>query len=289
MEKINFEQLTSIPISMGGQIELPKQLDYLGDKKPYIIYDKEFKTKKKSKKYGDGAREYFTEIRKTMNRGYLNQYHCNNIINLMDRYYRKPDRWRAYRPHIVCIEYAFGEKWGEDTFYFHLNKYFNGCFRPYISNPSVINGPVCFSSPKIHDNASDRNFVMNMFRRSIEDQIIDFKYNKNNGQSGVHEVHHKDTTFINLMLGFADQVMKIHSRVEFESYIKPFGKYYPSDGARFDKDNIKGMAICEAFKKYHEKNAKLELINKGEHRQETSEEIKFNTSLRNMIKESTDK
>ena len=238
MEKINFEQLTSIPISMGGQIELPKELDYLGDKKPYIIYDKEFKTKKKSKKYGDGAREYFTEIRKTMNRGYLNQYHCNNIINLMDRYYRKPDRWRAYRPHIVCIEYAFGEKWGEDTFYFHLNKYFNGCFRPYISNPSVINGPVCFSSPKIHDNASDRNFVMNMFRRSVEDQIIDFKYNKNNGQSGVHEVHHKDTTFINLMLGFADQVMKIHSRVDFESYIKPFGKYYPSDGARFDKDNL---------------------------------------------------
>ncbi len=158
-----------------------------------------------------------------------------------------------------------------------------------VSNPSVINGPVCFSSPKIHDDASDRNFVMNMFRRSIEDQIIDFKYYENDGQSGVHEVHHKDTTFINLMLGFADQVMKIHSRVDFESYIRPFGKYYPSDGARFDKDNIKGMAICEAFREYHKKNAKLELINKGEHRQETSEEIKFNTRLRNMIKESTDK
>ena len=76
---------------------------------------------------------------------------------------------------------------------------------------------------------------------------------------------------------------------DFESYIRPFGKYYPSDGARFDKDNIKGMAICEAFREYHKKNAKLELINKGEHRQETSEEIKFNTRLRNMIKESTDK
>ncbi len=34
----------------------------------------------------------------------------------MDRYYRKPDRWRSYRPHIVCIEYAFGEKWGEGRF-----------------------------------------------------------------------------------------------------------------------------------------------------------------------------
>ena len=289
MTEINFNELTTIPPSMGGQINLPKQLDFLGDKKPYIVYEKEYQTKKKSKKYGDGAREAFTKIRQTMNKGYLDQYHCTNIINLMDRYYRKPDRWREYRPHIVCIEYAEGEKWGEDTFYFHLNKNFSGCFRPYISNPSVINGPVCFSSPKIHDDASDRNFVMNMFRRSIEDQIIDFKYYENDGQSGVHEVHHKDTTFINLMLGFADQVMKIHSRIDFESYIRPFGKYYPSDGARFDKDNIKGMAICEAFREYHKKNAKLELIVKKEHRQETSEDIKFNTRLRNMIKDSENK
>ena len=138
MTEINFEQLTTIPPSMGGQIELPKQLDFLGDKKPYIIYGKEYHTKKKSKKHGDGAREAFTKIRETMNRGYLDQYHCNHIINLMDRYYRKPDRWRSYRPHIVCIEYAFGEKWGEDTFYFHLNKNFNGCFRPYLSDPFVL-------------------------------------------------------------------------------------------------------------------------------------------------------
>ena len=41
MTKIDFEQLTTIPPSMGGQIELPKQLDFLGDKKPYIIYGKE--------------------------------------------------------------------------------------------------------------------------------------------------------------------------------------------------------------------------------------------------------
>ena len=52
MTEINFEQLTTIPPSMGGQIELPKQLDFLGDKKPYIIYGKEYHTKKKSKKYG---------------------------------------------------------------------------------------------------------------------------------------------------------------------------------------------------------------------------------------------
>ena len=87
------------------------------------------------------------------------------------------------------------------------------------------------------------------------------------------------------MLGFADQVMKIHSRVDFETYIRPFGKYYPSDGARFDKANIKGMAICEAFREYHKRNAKLELVEKIDHRQETSEEIKFNTALRNKIKE----
>ena len=49
------------------------------------------------------------------------------------------------------------------------------------------------------------------------------------------------------------------------------------------------MAICEAFREYHKKNAKLELIIKGDHRQETSEEIKFNTRLRNMIKDSENK
>ena len=280
---INFENY-SIPLSMGGQIKIPKELKFLGDTKPYIVYDKEYKTKKKSKKHGDGAREAFTKIRQTMNRGYLNQYHCNNIINLMDRYYRKPKKWRRYRSYIVSIEYTNGEKWGEDTFYFHLSKSFDDCFRKYIANPSVINGPICFSSPKIHDDASDRNFVLNMFRRSVEDQIIGFKYYENNGQSNVHEVHHKDITFINLMLGFGDQVMKIHSRTDFEAYIRPFGKYYPSDGARFDKDNIKGMAICRAFREYHKKNAKLELIIKKEHRQETSEDIKFNTRLRNMIR-----
>ena len=43
MEKINFEQLTTIPISMGGQIELPKELDYLGDKKPETYTPKPFK------------------------------------------------------------------------------------------------------------------------------------------------------------------------------------------------------------------------------------------------------
>ena len=289
MTEIDFNQLTTIPISMGGQIKLPQELKFIGDVKPYILYGKKYYTKKKSKKYGDGAREAFTKIRKTMNKGYLNQYHCNNIINLMDRYYRKPDRWRMYRPYIVSIEYTEGEKWNEPTFYFSLSKYFDSCFRPYMANPSVINGPVCFSSPKIHDNASDRNFVTNMFRRSVEDQIIDFKYYKNNGRSGIDEVHHKDTTFINLMLGFADQVMKIHSRVDFETYIRPFGKYYASDGARFDKDNIKGMAICEAFREYHKKNAKLELVVKKEHRQETSEDIKFNTRLRNMIKDSENK
>ena len=46
---INFENY-SIPLSMGGQIKIPKELKFLGDTKPYIVYDKEYKTKKKSKK-----------------------------------------------------------------------------------------------------------------------------------------------------------------------------------------------------------------------------------------------
>ena len=44
MTEINFNELTTIPPSMGGQINLPKQLDFLGDKKPYIVYEKEYQT-----------------------------------------------------------------------------------------------------------------------------------------------------------------------------------------------------------------------------------------------------
>ena len=265
---------------------LPPELEFIGDKKPYKLYDNEYNTKTKSTKTGqNGARDAFTEIRKTIPKDFLDDFHFNNIINLMDRYYYKSESWRKYRPYIGYIEYTNGEKYNEPTFYFHLSKSFNNCFRPYIMNPSVINGPVCFGSPRIHEDASDRHFVAKMFRGAVEDQIMYFKYYENNAQSGIHQVHHEDITFINIMLGFANQVMKIDSRVDFESYIRPFGKYYGSRGSCFDVDNIKGMAISDAFAKYHKKHAKLTLIEIKEHRGETSEEIKFNTSLRNKIKE----
>ena len=83
-----------------------------------------------------------------------------------------------YRTHIVCIEYAFGEKWGEDTFYFYLNKNWS------IPIESICNNGM-FSSPKTDDCLQIEIIVMNC-----------------GSNLNHHEVHHKDTTFINLMLGF---------------------------------------------------------------------------------------
>ena len=66
MSKLTFEGV-SIPQSMGGQMKLPEELEFIGDKKPYKLYGKEYKTKTLSKKTGeDGAKEAFTKIRQTI-------------------------------------------------------------------------------------------------------------------------------------------------------------------------------------------------------------------------------
>mgnify|MGYP003141111082 FL=1 len=42
MTEIDFNQLTTIPISMGGQIKLPQELKFICDVKPYILYGKKY-------------------------------------------------------------------------------------------------------------------------------------------------------------------------------------------------------------------------------------------------------
>ena len=268
---------------------LPPELDFIGDKKPYIVYGNTFQTKKKSKKYGDGAKEHFAKKREIMLIDeYLSQYHASHVINLMDRYYRTPKAWRKYRPHITGIMYTSGKKWNEPTFYFYLNKDFHDdpecLLTTRIINPSVINSCLCFESPNIHENASNRGYVAKMFRKAVEDQVLQFRWDVD-AQSGVHEIHHDKISFLDIMLGFARSILKINDRDEFEKQMRPLGKYVGGDGARFNPDIPRAVIIEETFQKYHGRRAHLIKVLKKPHRTETSEDIKFNTSLRNKINE----
>ena len=72
---------------------------------------------------------------------------------------------------------------------------------------------------------------------------------------------------------------------KFENKIRPLGKYITSEGQIFNPDIPRAVTIRDAFAEYHQKYAKLIVTLKKPHREETSEEIKFNTSLRHKIKE----
>ena len=94
------------------------ELNFVGDQKPYIINNQEYKFKK-------DAKQAFKEFRKTIPTTIcLNEKDTIVIFNIMDKYYRLQNEWRKYRPFIQGVKYTTGHKWGELTFYFNLNKSF---------------------------------------------------------------------------------------------------------------------------------------------------------------------
>ena len=262
---------------------IPTELTFIGDKKPYVINNKEYK----HKKY---AKQALKELLKTFPLDLaLNLKESTIIFNVMDRYYREPDFWRKFRPYIQSVRYTQGHKYKEKTFYFQLDRAFENkdselLLTPKILNPGVLGSCLCFVSPNVHDAAKNNTYVAKMFRSAVEDQVLNFRI-QNNGQSGIHEVHHADTTFKNIVLSFMSNVMKISDRDKFETDMRLLGKYIASEGQIFDPNIPLAVRTRDAFAEYHKKYAKLILTLKKPHREETSQEIKFNTSLRHKIKE----
>lgn len=290
----HFIQLKREPMGAGLSI-LPPELKFIGDKKPYIIYGEEFKTKKLSKIYGNGAKEHFLKQIKPLPMDvYLNEYHTRHIMNMMDRYYRLPENWRKYRPYVVGIIYTLGDKCREHTFKFYLNKTFNNdpanivdsgdIMKGRIINPGVLGSCVCFESFNVHEDAHNKTFVAKMFRSTVEEQILRFRRDVN-AQPGIHQVHHDKISFLEIMLGFARNVLKISDRNEFEKQMRPLGKYVSSEGPIFNLNIPKAVMIQETFQKYHQRKSYLIKTLKKSHQTETSEDTKFNTSLRNELKE----
>jgi hypothetical protein len=257
------------------------ELNFVGDQRPYIINNQEYKFK-------NAAKEAFKEFRKTIPIDIcLDEKDTIVIFNIMDRYYRLPAGWRKYRPFVQGVRYTEGHKWPDLTFFFNLNESFpedEDLITPRIYNPSVMGSCLCFGSPNVHGAAHNSTYVAKMFRSAVEDQIFNFRINSH-AQSGIHEIHHADITFKNIVLSFMNNVMKINDRDKFEKEIRSLGKYTAGEGQIFNPNIPRAITIRDAFAAYHQKYAKLIVTLKKPHREETSEEIKFNTSLRHKIKE----
>ena len=87
------------------------------------------------------------------------------------------------------------------------------------------------------------------------------------------------------MLSFARDILKISDREEFEKQMRPLGMYFSSEGSGFNLDIPKAVIIQETFQKYHQRKAYLIKTLKKSHKIETSEDTKFNTSLRKKLNE----
>ena len=153
-----------------------------------------------------------------------------------------------------------------------------------IINPGVLGSCVCFESFNVHEDAHNKTFVAKMFRSTVEEQILRFRRDVN-AQPGIHQVHHDKISFLEIMLGFARNVLKISDRNEFEKQMRPLGKYVSSEGPIFNLNIPKAVMIQETFQKYHQRKSYLIKTLKKSHQTETSEDTKFNTSLRNELKE----
>ena len=166
------------------------ELDFVGDQKPYIINNQEYKFK-------NAAKKAFKEFRKTIPTTIcLDKKNTIVIFNIMDRYYRLPDGWRKYRPFVRGVRYVDGHKWPGLTFFFNLNKSFpedEALITPRIYNPSVMSSCLCFESPNVHGAAHNNTYVAKMFRSAVEDQIFNFRINSH-AQSGIHAVSYTHLT-----------------------------------------------------------------------------------------------
>jgi len=154
---------------------------------------------------------------------------------------------------------------------------------------------ICFGGDGMK-NESDppRPAVLEALRHAITDDKIDWK--KSQGyKPGIDprkDAHHIDgKEFKTIYLKFLD-VIKM-SEEELVNLIYPeHGNFetnhivYYDDGTGWHfKRTPQALTWENAFSEFHYKNREYELIDPRHHQQLTSEEIKFNTSIRNKLKD----
>ena len=145
----------------------------------------------------------------------------------------------------------------------------------------------------VNESDPPRKAVLEALHSAFVDDKIEWK--KSQGyRPGIDEMkhaHHVDGKEVKtIYLKFFNAINK--SEDEFINLIYPkHGDfetnhiYYESGmGWRF-KNTEKGLKFKNAFSRFHYRNREYELVDPIHHRNITSEEIKFNTEIRNKIKE----
>lgn len=228
------------------------------------------------------------------------------------------DVWNKNKDKIIEIKVVLGPVFGEKTFEFWTEKPTFSKQRAYkvvdgkilgiesphyailedIGSGKMFNFSVarciCFPGQTglVHESALPKPAVMQALKNAIAQPKIEWKRNKGY-RSGIDpkmDAHHVDgKEFKTLVLKFVGDALKI-LETEFYSKIYPehgnyetaFIEYVQITGWQF-KNNPKANKWRSSWFDFHEKYREYEMLNPTIHREVTSNETKFKTSIRDNL------
>jgi hypothetical protein len=257
--------------------------------------------------------ETYQNIKKNWSIDYvLNEEETKYMKEMMDIGYQSPikpgmvqDVWKKYRDSIVEISVVKGPIFKEKTIWFWTKKrtfkYINNSnFFKIIDNPGEyfdfsVARCICFPGQTGYTHESD--YPKAAVHRAMVNEIAapKIKWKKDQGyKSGIDPImhaHHVDgKEFKTIKQKFFNEL-----KITEDEWVN---KIYPTHG-NFDTAKIEYITIVgwnfklddrsNFFKNiwfdFHERNREYELIDPSTHRKLTSDEIKFNTNIRNRFNE----
>jgi len=267
----------------------------------FSIWGREPDTKK-------GCYQFYQSKKRTWPIGHiLNEEDKKYMLEMMDEHYYSPikskwvqDVFKSVKDKIIEINIGRHPVFTADKlikFWVKkpiMNK--NGLFIDDLGEVYTFSVArcICFGGNGM-TNESDlpRPAVLRALRSAFADDKIEWKRAQGYraGIDDMKHAHHVDGKEVKtILVKFFNAIKK--SEDEFVNAVYPeHGNFetnhiYYEDimGWRF-KDTEKGLKFKDAFSKFHYRNREYELIDPIHHQNITSEETKFNTEIRNKIKE----
>ena len=283
----------------------------MAKREKFSIFGREPDTKK-------GCYEFMQKKKKEWGVDYfLNDEEIKHMKDLMSNYYYTPleqakhlvqGKWQDTKDKIKFISIQYGPIFYEPRFeFYNTNPYTAG-----FSKLDMITGEeieqekhqmwdfsvarcICFGgSGMVHESLPPKPAVIEALRNSIAADKLQWKRDqgytaRNNQRKDAHHIDGKE--FKTIYLKFLNTIQK--SEEEFISMLYPthgdfntakisyIGMMNNGIGWNFKKEDEK---IKKAWVQFHNRNASYELIDPASHRSITSEETKFNTDIRNLLK-----
>ena len=272
----------------------------MAKREKYIIWGREPDTKKR-------CREYIQKLKEKWGVHYLlNDEEIKNMKDLMSNYYYTPleqakhlvqGNWQKAKDQIKFIGIKYGPVYFEPRFeFYNMHPNTVGFSTEYKMWNFSVARCICFGgNGMVHESAYPKNAVIESLRNAIASNKLQWKRDqgysaRDNQRKDAHHIDGKE--FKTIYLKFLDAIKKTED--EFISMLYPthgdfenakvtyFGVMEEGIGWEFKDEN---NSIRKAWVKFHERNVTYELIDPALHRKITSEEIKFNTDMRNLINE----